>query len=74
VASLRIKWFFSSVKLGPTHHSRRALTSAESWPRSASSGFPSVKSGPTHRSRRALTSAESWPRSASSGFLLRSRQ
>jgi hypothetical protein len=35
VASLRIKWFFSSVKLGPTHRSRRALTSAESWPRSA---------------------------------------
>jgi hypothetical protein len=39
VASFRVKRFFSSVKSGPTHHSRRAFTPAESWPRSASSGF-----------------------------------
>jgi hypothetical protein len=39
VASLRVKRFFSSVKSRPTHRSRRALTPAESWPRSASSGF-----------------------------------
>jgi hypothetical protein len=39
VASLRIKRFFSSVKSRPTHRSRCALTLAESWPRSASSGF-----------------------------------
>jgi hypothetical protein len=39
VASLRVKRFFSSVKSGPTHRSRRALTPAELWPRSASGGF-----------------------------------
>jgi hypothetical protein len=39
VASLRVKRFSSSVKSRPTHRSRRALTPAESWPRSASSGF-----------------------------------
>jgi hypothetical protein len=39
VASLRVKRFFPSVKSRPTHRSRRALTPAESWPRSASSGF-----------------------------------
>jgi hypothetical protein len=33
VASLRVKRFSSSVKSGPTHRSRCALTPAESWPR-----------------------------------------
>jgi hypothetical protein len=35
----RFKRFFSSVNSRPTHRSRRALTSAESWPFPASSGF-----------------------------------
>jgi hypothetical protein len=39
VASFRVKRFFSSVKSGPTRRSRRAFAPAESWPRSASSGF-----------------------------------
>jgi hypothetical protein len=39
VASHRVKRFVSSVKSGPTHRSRRALTPAQSWPRSASSGL-----------------------------------
>jgi hypothetical protein len=39
VALLRVKRFFCSVQSRPTHRSRRALTPAESWPRSASSGF-----------------------------------
>jgi hypothetical protein len=39
VASFRVKRSFSSVKSGPTHRSRHALTPAESWPRSASSGL-----------------------------------
>jgi hypothetical protein len=34
-----VKWAFPSIKLGPTHCSRRALTPAESWPHSASSGL-----------------------------------
>jgi hypothetical protein len=61
-ASCRVKRTSSSVKSGPTQHSRRAFTRAESWPlcrvKRASS---SVKSGPTQRSRRAFTQAESWP-------------
>jgi hypothetical protein len=40
VALPRMKRFFSSVNSRPTHRSRRALTSAESWPCTASSGFP----------------------------------
>jgi hypothetical protein len=39
VALPRVKRFFSSVNSRPTHRSRRALTSAESWPYPASSGF-----------------------------------
>jgi hypothetical protein len=39
VALWRVKRSFPSVKSGPTHRSRRAFTPAESWPRSASSGF-----------------------------------
>jgi hypothetical protein len=39
VAPPRVKRFFSSVNSRPTHRYRRALTSAESWPCSASSGF-----------------------------------
>jgi hypothetical protein len=39
VVSLRVKRFFSSVNSRPTHRSRHALTSAESWPCPASSGF-----------------------------------
>jgi hypothetical protein len=39
VTPLRVKRFFSSVKSRPTHRSRRALTPAKLWPRSASSGF-----------------------------------
>jgi hypothetical protein len=40
VASFRVKRSFSSVKSGPTHRSRCAFTPAESWPRTASRGFP----------------------------------
>jgi hypothetical protein len=39
VALARVKWFFSSVNSRPTHRSRRALISAESWPWPASSSF-----------------------------------
>jgi hypothetical protein len=39
VALCRVKRFFSSVKSGSTHRSRRAFTPTESWPRSASSGL-----------------------------------
>jgi hypothetical protein len=39
VASLRVERFVSSVKSRPTQRSRRALTPAQSWPRSASSGL-----------------------------------
>jgi hypothetical protein len=39
VALPRVKQFFSSVNSRPTHRSTRALTSAESWPCPASSGF-----------------------------------
>jgi hypothetical protein len=39
VALYRVKRFFSSVNSRPTHRSRRALTSAESWPCTGSSGF-----------------------------------
>jgi uncharacterized protein YjeT (DUF2065 family) len=39
VAPHRVKRFVSSVKSRPTHRSRRALTSAQSWPRTASSGL-----------------------------------
>jgi hypothetical protein len=39
VVSLRVKRFFSSVNSRPTHRSKRALTSAVSWPCPASSGF-----------------------------------
>jgi hypothetical protein len=75
VAPHRIKRFVSSVKSRPTHRSRRALTLAQSWPRTASSGLSlRSKSRPTHRSRRALTLAQSWPRTASSGLSLRSNR
>jgi hypothetical protein len=39
MALYRVKRFFTSVNSRPTHRSRRALTSAESWPCTASSGF-----------------------------------
>jgi hypothetical protein len=39
VALPRVKQFLSSVNSRPTHRSTRALTSAESWPYPASSGF-----------------------------------
>jgi hypothetical protein len=39
VALPRVKRFFSSVNSRLTHRSKRALTSAESWPCPASSGF-----------------------------------
>jgi hypothetical protein len=39
VASCRIKRAFPSVKSGPTQRSGREFTSAESWPRAASSGL-----------------------------------
>jgi hypothetical protein len=39
VALPRVRRFFSSVNSRPSHRSRRALTSAESWPCPASSGF-----------------------------------
>jgi hypothetical protein len=35
----RVKRAFPSVKSGPTHRFGRAFTPAESWPRTASSGF-----------------------------------
>jgi hypothetical protein len=35
----RVKRAFPSIKLGPTHCSRRALTPAKSWPCAASSGL-----------------------------------
>jgi hypothetical protein len=38
-ASLRVERFVSSVKSRPTQRSRRALTPAQSWPRTASSGL-----------------------------------
>jgi hypothetical protein len=37
--SYRVKRAFPSIKLGPTHRSRRALTLAESWPCAALSGL-----------------------------------